>query len=43
MEKLQIEIRNSTLPAEWGESIVMRIFNPKSLISLEELGLREDL
>jgi type II secretory ATPase GspE/PulE/Tfp pilus assembly ATPase PilB-like protein len=42
-EKLPIEIRSSTLPAEWGESIVMRILNPKSLISLEELGLREDL
>jgi type II secretory ATPase GspE/PulE/Tfp pilus assembly ATPase PilB-like protein len=43
MEKLAIEIRTSTLPAEWGESIVMRILNPKSLISLGELGLREDL
>jgi type IV pilus assembly protein PilB len=43
MEKLAIEIRTSTLPAEWGESIVMRILNPKSLISLEELGLRDDL
>jgi len=43
MEKLAIEIRSSTLPAEWGESIVMRILNPKSLISLEELGLRGDL
>jgi len=38
-----IEIRTSTLPAEYGESVVMRILNPKSLISLEELGLREDL
>ena len=43
MEKLPIEIRTSTLPAEWGESIVMRVLNPKSLISLEELGLREDI
>jgi type IV pilus assembly protein PilB len=42
-ERLPIEIRSSTLPAEWGESVVMRILNPKSLISLEELGLREDL
>jgi type II secretory ATPase GspE/PulE/Tfp pilus assembly ATPase PilB-like protein len=42
-EKTMIEIRSSTLPAEWGESIVLRILNPKSLISLEELGLREDL
>lgn len=39
----EIEIRVSTLPAEYGESIVMRVLNPKSLISLEELGLRKDL
>ena len=38
-----IEIRTSTLPAEYGESIVLRILNPKSLIELEALGLREDL
>lgn len=38
-----IEIRNSSLPSEYGESIVMRILNPKSLINLEDLGLREDL
>jgi len=38
-----IEIRTSILPAENGESIVLRILNPKSLISLEALGLRKDL
>jgi type II secretory ATPase GspE/PulE/Tfp pilus assembly ATPase PilB-like protein len=38
-----IEVRTSSLPAEYGESIVMRILNPKSLISLEDLGLRDDL
>jgi len=38
-----IEIRTSSLPAEYGESIVMRILNPKSLISLDDLGLRDDL
>ena len=38
-----IEVRTSSLPAEYGESIVMRILNPKSLISLDELGLRNDL
>jgi type II secretory ATPase GspE/PulE/Tfp pilus assembly ATPase PilB-like protein len=38
-----IEIRVSSLPSEYGEAIVARILNPKSLISLEELGLREDL
>lgn len=38
-----IEIRTSTLPAEYGESIVLRVLNPKNLITLEELGLRKDL
>lgn len=38
-----IEIRVSTLPAENGESIVMRTLNPKSLIEIEALGLRKDL
>ena len=38
-----IEIRTSTLPTEYGETIVLRILNPKSLINLEALGLREDL
>ncbi len=40
---LLIEIRTSSLPAEYGESIVMRILNPKNLINLDDLGLREDL
>src|SRR3989339_1821835 len=43
VENLLIEIRTSSLPAEYGESIVMRILNPKSLINLNDLGLREDL
>jgi type II secretory ATPase GspE/PulE/Tfp pilus assembly ATPase PilB-like protein len=43
VEDLLIEVRTSSLPAEYGESIVMRILNPKSLINLEDLGLREDL
>ncbi|MDD5144590.1 MAG: GspE/PulE family protein [Candidatus Pacebacteria bacterium] len=42
-EKISVEVRVSTLPAEFGEATVMRILNPKSLISLEELGLRKDL
>jgi type II secretory ATPase GspE/PulE/Tfp pilus assembly ATPase PilB-like protein len=42
-EKTPIEIRTSSLPAEYGESLVLRVLNPKSLISLEELGLRKDL
>lgn len=43
VEEQLIEIRTSSLPAEYGESVVMRILNPKSLISLEDLGLRKDL
>jgi len=38
-----IEIRASALPAEYGESIVLRLLNPKSLIEMEALGLRKDL
>jgi len=43
MENITIEIRTSTLPAEYGESIVLRILNPKNLIEIEALGLRKDL
>jgi type II secretory ATPase GspE/PulE/Tfp pilus assembly ATPase PilB-like protein len=38
-----IEIRTSSLPTEYGESLVLRILNPKSLIEIEDLGLRKDL
>ncbi|MBI2038630.1 MAG: Flp pilus assembly complex ATPase component TadA, partial [Candidatus Nealsonbacteria bacterium] len=40
---LAIEVRASSLPTEYGETIVLRILNPKSLVSLQGLGLREDL
>lgn len=40
---LSIEIRTSVVPAEHGESLAARILNPQNLISLENLGLREDL
>lgn len=43
IDEALIEIRTSTLPSEYGESIVMRILNPKNLLGLETLGLREDL
>ena len=43
IEELPIEIRTSTLPAEYGETIVLRLLNPKSLIEIETLGLRKDL
>lgn len=41
--KRPIEVRTSTLPSEYGESLVLRILDPNSLLSLENLGLREDL
>jgi len=43
IEDLPLEIRASTLPAEYGESVVLRILNPKSLIELEALGLKKGL
>ena len=38
-----IEIRASTIPTEYGESIVFRILNPENLITVEQLGLRIDI
>ncbi len=38
-----IEIRTSIVPAEYGETVVMRLLNPKNIISIEKLGLRKDL
>jgi type II secretory ATPase GspE/PulE/Tfp pilus assembly ATPase PilB-like protein len=43
VNKITVEARVSTLPAEHGETIVLRILNPKTLVELETLGLREDL
>lgn len=43
IEYSSIEIRTSTLPSEYGETIVMRILNPKWVVSMEALGLREDM
>ncbi len=39
----EIEMRVSILPAEFGETIVMRILDPKAImVGLPDLGLRED-
>jgi len=43
IEGISIEIRTSCIPAEYGESLVLRILNPKWVVSMEELGLRKDL
>lgn len=39
----EIQIRSSLLPGEYGENIVLRVLNPSSLLSLEQLGIREDI
>lgn len=39
----EIEIRVSSLPSEYGESLVLRVLNPENLILLKGLGMREDL
>lgn len=44
MEPVSIEIRVSVLPSEFGETIVMRLLDPRTIKkSLEELGMREDM
>jgi len=43
IDQSSVEIRTSSIPAEYGESIVLRVLNPKSLVSMEDLGLRKDL
>jgi type IV pilus assembly protein PilB len=41
--ELEIQIRSSILPGEYGENVVLRILNPASLMSIANLGIREDL
>jgi len=43
LEENPVEIRTSTLPSEYGESVVLRVLNPKSLVNIKDLGLREEL
>ena len=43
IEGVSIEVRTSVLPAEYGESIVLRILNPKWVVTMNDLGLRPDL
>jgi type II secretory ATPase GspE/PulE/Tfp pilus assembly ATPase PilB-like protein len=38
-----VEVRTSTLPSEYGEAIALRVLNPKNLIEIEGLGIREDM
>jgi type II secretory ATPase GspE/PulE/Tfp pilus assembly ATPase PilB-like protein len=43
IEGVSIEIRTSTLPSEYGESVVLRVLNPKWVVTMKDLGLRPDL
>lgn len=43
MTKKEVEVRVSTIPSEFGETIVMRLLDPDATtVQLGELGLRED-
>ena len=42
LEKSPIDLRISTLPSEYGESVVLRILNPKNIIEIEKLGIKTD-
>ena len=42
-DKYSIEVRMSILPSEYGGTVVMRILDPRNLITIDKLGLREDL
>jgi type IV pilus assembly protein PilB len=39
-EETTLEARVASLPAEYGESLVLRVLNPKNLIGIDQLGLR---
>ncbi len=42
-KKIDIEIRASVIPSEYGEMVVLRILDPKTInLKLEDLGLRKD-
>lgn len=44
IDKEEISIRTSLIPGAYGESIVMRILNPKSIqVNLEDLGIEPKL
>lgn len=43
-DKMEIEIRASVLPSAYGEAIVLRILNPKTIaLTLDQLGISPDL
>lgn len=40
LTKEKIDVRVSTLPTDYGESVVMRIFRPIAKLNFEDLGIR---
>ncbi|HYU64653.1 MAG TPA: GspE/PulE family protein, partial [Candidatus Paceibacterota bacterium] len=43
-QSVDIEVRVSVLPSEFGETIVMRLLDPRTIrTKLEELGMRDDV
>src|SRR3989344_938103 len=44
LKTVSIEVRVSVLPSEFGETVVIRLLDPRTIKrSLEELGMRDDL
>jgi len=44
VEGTEMEIRNSIIPGSYGESVVMRVLNPKSInVTFENLGVDDQL
>lgn len=43
-KETEIEVRSSILPGPYGESVVLRVLNPKSInVEFEDLGMSENL
>ncbi|MDP2648002.1 MAG: GspE/PulE family protein [Candidatus Yanofskybacteria bacterium] len=43
-QSIDIEVRVSILPSEYGETVVMRLLDPRTIrTKLEELGMRDDV
>jgi len=38
-----VEIRVSTLPSEYGESLVLRVLNPENLMKIKDLGVGDNM
>jgi type IV pilus assembly protein PilB len=44
IKEIEMEVRTSVIPGNYGESIVLRILNPKSIaVPFEELGIEKNL